>query len=648
MSLLCEITANHTARSVDVSSGSYRLLNDGTSLGVSVVEPMFGRTFMGEQTIVTGARRGDREQQLRVLVTSSTLALLQTAIDDLYLLAEDVSKQGGYLRFRSANGSTVTRYRVALVKVSAPERFSDYELSSRAIVTLGLVVDPLGTADTATAQTATGSLTWPRTLEIAAPGGTADALASVSYAGSGSIVHAMLLSWWPTVAAHNMVWNGGAEVIGNAATGAGSAYGWSAAAVSGVIAAATSVERVTTGTSVRTGTGGFQVVTPATTDTGASFAIYRRGGFKAGTTYTARCYVRAASGTTNVRVKLGVSGDLGTGTASALSTTFTIRSVTWTPAATSDVAYFAVGVSAATATTFQFDDVEVFEGTSSPSTTIAGYGPGVIPAAAYNTAKASISTDGSYWTAATDSTYLVGTRVRGSGAMSATANLEFPILPHLFTPDDFTQDEVELAVFARVEVASTQTSLAAQISLASDRGTSYGARRYGRPYGSGGKTLTLPSSSTCFRNYFLGTLTVKVDASLPRREWLRVAFANSGSATGNFGVDYLVVVPSRRCARTASGKSASVVPTFIASTAATTKIIDHDGSARILNPDGSYTRDDGVGGEPIRIPRGGATMLVWPTDVLVDLSDASASSSAKTHTADVQVSVTPRTHLLRQ
>ncbi len=489
------------------------------------------------------------------------------------------------------------------------------------------------------------SVVFPRVLKLEmASVGTHDALAAVLYTATTTVPSVMLYAWWPAVAVHNLIpSNHGAEEIGTSAT---VAYGWVATAVSGVISAATSVTRTTTAGRFRTGVAGLEVITPATTDTGASFRIHRRGGFRAGVTYTAQCYVKAVAGTTAVRIKLGVSGDLGTGTASALTSSWVIRTVTWTPAADTDVAYFAVGVNAATATTFQVDDVMVFEGTTAPTYEGGGFGPGIIPAASYDLAKGSLA-GGTAWTQTTDADYLVGFGPQASGALSTNGNLEYPILPHLFTPDEYADDEVQLAVFARIEVASTQTSLACAISLAPDRGTSYGVRRYGS-FSSVGKTLKLPSSGTVFKPYFLGTITVRVDKSRPRREWLRLAFTNSGGATGTVGVDYLVVVPVRSCARSQSGDSASLVPAFMAITNST-KLIDADGGGAIVEADGvALTPDDGLGGARPRIPRGGCELLVWPSDQVVDLTDSSSASMSETFTGSVVVKATPRYHLLRQ
>lgn len=866
MTLLLKLDASYSTRSVTLADPSVTAytVNQALSLGSPVSDPLYSRTFDGERVMVTGAPAGMREVQIPLRVNGASVSALQTALDNLLRVADDITRQGGgWLRYRSASGSYVTRYRVGMARVDIGS-LETYEAHTWQRVTLALVVDPFGLADplditdgfsadslgtgglynlggadwtavtgaltngtvsggvvdaaanlstenlwthtgtphtygdvsvslkhtvgatltnykagvilryvdasnyveayvddtgaasriridkvVATARTnmvstaltrivagtsywieakivgnvvtaehwtskptpmgadanqatdtfdsteaalfgitnvATGvegrvgivwtpiettsslddfkvralcyrEITFPRSLMLeGAWGGTQDALAGIYYTASGGTAPtAMLYAWWPRVAAHNMVWNGGGESVGSSAS---TAYGWSVAAVTGISVAATSVARTTTAASIRTGSAAFEAVTDAATSSGPTFVIYRRGGFRKGVTYSASAWIRAAVGTTSMLLRLGVgSSDRGTSASGTnLTTSWQQVTCTWTAAADADVAWVGIITNAATATTFQFDDVVVFEGTTAPTCELGGFGPGFIPAAAYNSAAA--STRGTEFTQTTDADYLVGVGPQGSAAITAdTGELEFPILPHLFTPDDYASDEVDVAVFARIEVASTQTSLACAISMASERGTSYGARRYGS-LRSGGKTIKLPSSGTVFKPYFLGVVTLKVDRTRPRREWLRLAFSNSGSATGTFGVDYLVVAPVRSICGTQRGSTDAITPDFIASTAETTKVVgvDTDGeiTGRVMgavvehtNAD-SFTPDDGLCGEPIVLSPDGAELLVWPSDQVIDLSDSSTHNMAETYSGTVQVAVQPRTHLLRQ
>lgn len=639
-----ELEAPYSGTNLSLNAGDYSVQLQGTSFGSAVRKPLYTQVYDQQRVIVAGAPVEAREQQLRVLVSGSSIADLQSNLDAVYQLCDELTRKGGGTLTHSSTGSAIeTVYRVRFAQATPPEKLgAEYETAFRAMITIALVVDPYGHGAEATSLSS-GSKVFPLVLDVAAPGGTDDALADIYYTATSGTPSVMMYSWWPQLAAHNYVHNHGAELIGTSATGA---YGWVATAVAGVISAATSITRTTTAAKFRTGVAGFEVITPATTDTGASIRIHRRGGFKSGTTYTAQCYVRSAADTTAVRVKLGISGDLGTGTASALTSTFAVRTVTWTPAADADVAYFAVGVNAATATTFQVDDVLVFEGITAPTFEAGGNGPGIIFAADYNQAAASIA-GGTAWTMTTDADYLSGYGPQASGALSTNGNLDYPILPHLFTPDDHTDDEVDVAIFARIEVASTQTSLACAISMSPDRGTSYGARRYGT-FASTGKTLKLPSSGTVFKPYYLGTVTLKVDRYKPRREWLRLSFTNSGAATGTVGVDYIVAVPVRSTASSRRGAAASVVPTFLSGTSIQ-KLVKHDLSGAVVEADGTgQAPDDGLGGEPVRVPPTGCELLVWPSDQVIDLTDSSSSSMSETFTGSVIVKTTPRFHLLKQ
>lgn len=160
-----------------------------------------------------------------------------------------------------------------------------------------------------------------------------------------------LASWLERPLIPNLCWNGDFETLGTS--------GWTNSAVSGVLAAATSVATDTTAARVKFGTTNLLITCPATTDTGGSFLISHR--FKAGRTYVALVWASAASATTAARVKLGVSGDLATGTAAALAAGVKLYSVVWTPSADENAAYVAFGINAATATAMNIDGIVVCE-----------------------------------------------------------------------------------------------------------------------------------------------------------------------------------------------------------------------------------------------------------------------------------------------
>lgn len=135
--------------------------------------------------------------------------------------------------------------------------------------------------------------------------------------------------------------------------------GWSVAAVGGVTGAATSINRDTTAARCKYGAANAVVVCPATANTGATFQLFQR--FKKGRWYAAFAWKSSAAGVTLTRYRLGVSGDIASSTASALTTTPTLDSVIWTPTADRDSAYFCAEITAATATTFNIDGVCIVE-----------------------------------------------------------------------------------------------------------------------------------------------------------------------------------------------------------------------------------------------------------------------------------------------
>lgn len=166
-----------------------------------------------------------------------------------------------------------------------------------------------------------------------------------------------LVGWLERPSIVNWCWHGDFET--SAMSPASVPSGWSSATVTGVITAGTSILRDTTAARNKYGSANAAILTPATTDTGASFQIYQR--FKKGRQYAALCWASSAAGVTATRIKLGVNGDIATGTAAALSATPKIYSTTWTPTADRDSAYVAVGVNAATGTTINIDGVVVVE-----------------------------------------------------------------------------------------------------------------------------------------------------------------------------------------------------------------------------------------------------------------------------------------------
>jgi hypothetical protein len=136
--------------------------------------------------------------------------------------------------------------------------------------------------------------------------------------------------------------------------------GWNRLVLTNYITnAATSIAQ--DGSASRYGAGEMTVVTPASTQSGASFTINRR--MKANRQYAAWCWVKSAAGTTSIAAKIGSVGAAGVtiGTAKNLSTAWQLISALYRPTVDSDGMTFAVTTQAATATTFNVDGVVVVE-----------------------------------------------------------------------------------------------------------------------------------------------------------------------------------------------------------------------------------------------------------------------------------------------
>jgi hypothetical protein len=183
--------------------------------------------------------------------------------------------------------------------------------------------------------------------------GDAPALVDLTVAhgdGTGSAPIFCLASWWERPSVWNYVWNGDFE---------DDVDGWSVAAVAGVTGAATSIARSTVAARTKYGIANGQVVCPATANTGATFKIRQR--FYQGRDYILLVWASSAAGTTLVRARLGVSGDIANSGTPALTTIPTLMAATWSPTADRDGAYVAVEITAATGTTWNIDGVVVIE-----------------------------------------------------------------------------------------------------------------------------------------------------------------------------------------------------------------------------------------------------------------------------------------------
>jgi len=390
---------------------------------------------------------------------------------------------------------------------------------------------------------------------------------------------------------------------------------WVVSAVTGVTGAATSISHATPG---RFGNACAEIVNPATANTGASAAMY--GPFYAGVTYTANVWCRAASATTATRLRLGVNGDIASSSAVALSTTWTLKTVTWTPTTTQLVAYIAVEITAATATTWQIDAAEVYEGTTAPTVTSQTIGRGGRPPYAVLTPMEAHTLSGFAVTATSNSwPDITSTVLRVSSGTSATA--KWRLDPALIDTAHHT-GQVEMEVWAWVEEpATTWTS---PRMIASVGGGDVGQRTYTREYGSTGKV----GDGELQR---LGTVSIP---AVPGGQVDLVLSFTWSAITGNLDIPWVLLVPPHR--RVLAPQTPGLFPS-VASGSTTAAQVMSDGLVRVrtyIEP--GWSASPGVG-QTVTIDPGGLELVYG------------FQGSAATEPAlnSIRVTPTPRWHHLR-
>lgn len=695
------------------------------------------------------------------------------------------------------------------------------------------------------------SATLPCVLPCSAVPGDVPAKTSVSLTATGSAASAAPiwagLGWMPRPEKTNRVWT--ATFEGN------SSAGWGFAAISGV-QTNSGVAFAADATYARTGAYSGKIgATGASTSAGGNFTMY--GLFKKGQSYVATLYAYAPSSTTSMVLKLGISGDVASSAARALTSSWEPYTVTWTPTADSYIAYLSFQTNAATATTCYIDDVQVFElrdvadvytdptaddpvlclpfgeasgsltdtvgsrtgtvsgnpiygklgaipgdsttcidwdgsgdyasfafdsdlntsvfsvsgwimrdvdsgageilvenygagttgwglgisssdlfqlllsdgslsGTTSVTTISTGVwyhvaatydgtnarvyinghlekvnadgytvrssgsmyfmatnagtsafsgksqffrqynrvltgdeilkqyagGPPALkegaspPFGVIHAASVDTTNKGSFFSIASDSNYLSGYELAGTGNMSSNATAEYYLAPWAVTPDDYARGEYQFRVFARLEIASTQGDINIVTSLKPEGGTSYGGQRYTQEWGTLGKSIPTPDSGTPFRWAFLGTLVATVDADRPKRWKLRLSVTNDASSTGTFGIDHLVLVPARRSVSSITGVDNSDYTGFITSTSQTTKSVGWDKRCETSDPTSNVSRhpypDNGLGGANLLLPTGDVDVVAMLADYQPDRSDANAAGAGKSVSTTVAITPNPQ------
>jgi hypothetical protein len=360
---------------------------------------------------------------------------------------------------------------------------------------------------------------------------------------------------------------------------------------------------------------------PATVGAGVNYKIYKR--FERGRKYTVRYKIRAASATSTINAKLGNAGATDAASAGfALSSTWTERSFTWTPTADRDYGVLAFYNNAATAATYQIDSV-VVEPADNPSQQSAaspgGLEPvGLLPATAGQLANITLTADA-------DATQ--GTRADFTN--NKTSSIAWTIDPSLLSPDDFTEDEVHLEVWARIRLGVTTLVSPRGIVFASNNFVS----RYTQEYGEIGAAMAPPiavdgANGSQYGLARLGTLLFSAD-ELVGQPWLLTVMIQ-WAGTGTPGLDYVMLVPARSRAATPTNKpvgnatGSETYPALFQSNFnySLVKKIKWDLStvARRENPDAGFggpspwAASHGVGGQLLEYPPGAVLELVKVTD----------------------------------
>lgn len=404
---------------------------------------------------------------------------------------------------------------------------------------------------------------------------------------------------------------------------------WTVAAVAGITSAATSLTYVSSGAG-RFGDTAGEATLPATSGSGVACRVRPPGGFRSGRTYTARVWLRSAAATTSTQLVLGVSGDLALGTASALTSGWVMREVTWTPTADRAYAWIAVRSQAATATVLRLDGVQVWETQPTVSSQVDGAGGhapvGVLtPATAHTLVGFAATSVVASWPNLLDLTLR---------STAVTSSARWRVDPLVIDPDDHS-DNAEVEVWAWITVPAGLTT---PVAIVSAVGGDSGVAAYSREYGSSGFALT-PMSGI----WRMGTVT------LPRVQDgavdLRIEINASGGA-GTTDIPWVMVLrPGQRVAWP-TGKSTTGYPRFIpapVSARSLTKRLAQDGRGSIRGAgDAGFSASPGAA-QPLTIPPGS-----WRLTAL--LANGIPNSSAATSTVNVQrirVSPTPRWHYLR-
>jgi hypothetical protein len=248
--------------------------------------------------------------------------------------------------------------------------------------------------------------------------------------------------------------------------------------------------------------------------------------------------------------------------------------------------------------------------------------------------EAETGTSLSGWASAADANYRGGNGLKVTAAGSGTATAMFALDPSVMDIDDWALSDIDIEVWARVDLASSLVSPKVTLSLQPFAGTAFGGEQFTAEFGSVGKALTKPASGSAFRPVKLGTLSMPVDKAQPLKWNMKVAAAWATGSTGNFGLDYLWLVPARQRALSPTSKpNDAAYPDFIASTSDTQKRVNGgDLSGWVASGAGNFGRDSGLGGSPIELPVGNVDLLLKLSSVVPDDPTSDTTSEQVSHT----------------
>ena len=463
------------------------------------------------------------------------------------------------------------------------------------------------------------------------------------FATAGSVPAFGLIGWHPRADPFNYVWNGGGEADTN---------GWTATA-GYANGAGTSISR-NNSLPIKYGNWSIQVITPATANTGGRFRIYKK--FRKGVTYTWDFWIRSIDGNTTAFLagmvdpsgRFSMNGG-GVTSSGSLTTTWTRYTQTFVPDADFYSGDMTFRVAAATATTFQLDGVQVYEGTTAPTRQNQIYGRGADRP--FGVIEGEAASGLTTWAVTSDGTARSGFNVSATSSGVGSAVGYWTIDPSLLVADDLADSEVTIELWARMKLST---------SLISPRLTFYGLPtwaptvRYSQEFGTLGK-LVVPTSQ--WQTYRCGTLTLPTTYSTPWNLGLTLSWA-SGTSSAFHGVDYLIAVPVRRRAASPTGKvKDSSYPLFFQGTATSNKLITSDLRGFVNLPSGvaptsmsnsrmSWSPDTGLGGANIWFPPGNMDAVVKLSG---DVPDAPTFTNVdnQVETATVKFSPVPRYFLVR-